>query len=139
METFEYKMRIIVLWILSAISMSAHMILMSIDPAASKKLSDWAATAAQGEWLITALFWLVPLWFAFLSVLLKGESIRWINLIMATLFTLLNIWHFFICGVPLLDGPYAKPVPHHVMLVGSTIVATAMIAWYAWKWPKQES
>ncbi len=139
MDALRWKIRIVILWMLSAVSMSAHMILMSIDPAATKKLSDWAAAAKPGEWLFTALFWLIPLWLAFLSITLKVSSNRWMNLIAATFFTILNIWHFFICGVPLLGGPYAKPVLHHVLLVGSTIVATAMITWYAWMWPKQES
>jgi len=36
-------------------------------------------------------------------------------------------------------GPYAVPSAHHILLVGSSAVATALIAWYAWNWPKQEA
>jgi hypothetical protein len=105
-----------------------------------KKVAELAATAGPGEWVFTALFWLVPLWLAFVTMSVKGSSNRWVNLVAATIFTILNIWHFFICGVPLLKGsPFAEPTAHQILLVGSTAVATALIAWYAWKWPKQEA
>ena len=139
METLRWKTRIAVLWILSAVAMSAHMILISFDPVAMKKAYEWAPTARSGEWAFLALFWLVPLWLGFLAVTLKDLANRWVNFAMAVLCTILNIWHFFVCGVPLVKGgPYDNPTPHHVLLVGSALVATLLIAWYAWKWPKQE-
>ena len=140
METLRWKTRIAVLWILAAVAMSAHMILISSDPDAMKKLAAWAATAGRGEWVFIALFWLVPLWLAFVAVTMKDSANRWVNFVVAVLFTLLGIWHFFICGVPLLKGgPFAEPSAHHMLLVGSTVVATGLIAWYAWKWPKHEA
>jgi hypothetical protein len=140
METLRWKTRIAVLWILAAVAMSAHMILMSFDPAAMKKVAEWAVTAGHGEWVFVALFWLVPLWLAFVAVTMKDSANRWVNFVVAVIFTILGIWHFFICGVPLLKGgPFAEPIPHHILLVGSTAVATLLIAWYAWKWPKQEA
>jgi hypothetical protein len=138
MEMLRWKTRIAVLWILAAVAMSAHMILMSFDPAAMKKVSEWTATAGNGEWVFMALFWLVPLWLAFVAVTMQGPANRWVNFVVAVIFTVLGIWHFFICGVPLWKGgPFAQPMPHHILLVGSTAVATLLIAWYAWKWPKQ--
>lgn len=138
METLGWKTRIAVLWILSAVAMSAHMILISFDPAAMKKATEWAPTAGTGEWTFLALFWLVPLWLAFMAVTLKDSANRWVNFVMAVLCTLLNTWHFFICGVPLLaGGPFVQTTPHHALLVGSALVATLLIAWYAWKWPRQ--
>jgi hypothetical protein len=140
METLRWKTRIAVLWILAAVAMSAHMILLSADPDAMKKMAEGAATAGRGEWVFISLFWLVPLWLAFVTMTMNGSANRWVNFVVATIFTILNIWHFFICGVPILKGgPFAEPTAHHILLVGSTAVATALIAWYAWKWPKQQA
>jgi hypothetical protein len=140
METLRWKMRIAVLWILAAVAMSAHMILMILDPAAMKKVVEWAGTAGRGEWVFLTVFWLVPLWLAFVTVTLKDPANRWANAVVAAIFTILNIWHFLICGVPLLPGgPFSGPMAHHVLLVGSTVVAAVLVAWHAWKWPKQEA
>ncbi len=140
MEILRWKTRIAVLWILSAVVMSAHMILMVMDPVVLKKIAEWAPTATLSEWVLTALFWLVPLWMAFAAITLKGPSNRWLNFFVAIIFAVLNIWHFFICGVPLLKGsPFEKATPHHMLLVASPAVATALVAWYALKWPKQDA
>jgi hypothetical protein len=134
METLRCKTRIAVLWIVAAVAMSAHMILLNSDPVAMKQMAEWALTAGDGEWVFVALFWLVPLWMAVVALTMKDSASRWVNIVVAVIFTILGIWHFFMCGVPLLKGgPYATPMPHHVLSVGSTAVATLLIAWYAWK------
>ncbi len=139
METLRSRATIAVLWIVSAVAMSAHMILLSFDPTAMKKAAGSAGTAGSGDWVFVALFWLAPLWMAFAAMTMKGSIGRWVNLIAAAAVTILNIWHFFICGLPLLEGgPFEKPTAHHVLLVGSTVVATALIFCYAWRRPKQE-
>ena len=139
MGNLIWKTRIAVLWILAAVVMSAHIILVSIDPAAMEKTAEWAAKASQGEWVFSALFWLVPMWMALVVLTLKGSANRWINFIVAIIFTIFNIWHFFICGVPLLKGgAYTEPTVHHILLVASSAVATALIAWFAWKRLKQK-
>ncbi len=140
MESLIRQTKIAVLWILAAVAMSAHMILLVLDPTALKKAGEWALTAEQGEWVFTAVFWLVPLWMAFVVMAMKGPANRWVNFAVAIAFTGVNIWHFFVCGVPLLKGgPFAEPMAHHILLVGSTVVATALIAWFAWTWPRQEA
>ncbi len=140
METLRWKTRIVVLWVIAAVAMSAHMILVGLDPAAMKKFAEAAAAEGPGMWVFWALFWLVPLWMAFVTMTVKGSSNRWANFVLGIICTIINIWHFFECGVPLMKtGPFAEPTAHHILLVGSTVVATALIAWYAWKWPKQEA
>ena len=140
METLRWKVRIALLGIIAAVSMSAHMILITFDAAAVKSANEWAASAGQADWVVTTLFWLGPLWLAFVVMTLQGKSGRWVTLVAATLLTILNVWHFFICAVPLLPGgPYPHPTAHHILLVGSSVVATALIVWYAWNWPKQDA
>jgi hypothetical protein len=140
LEALGWKARFAVLGIIAAVSMSAHMILILHDPAALKLAGAWAASAGQADWVMMTLFWLGPLWLAFVAMTLKGPADRWVTFVAATVLTILNLWHFFICAVPLLKGgPYAEPTAHHILLVGSSVVATALIAWYAWNWPKQEA
>jgi hypothetical protein len=138
MEVLRWKARIAVLWISAAVAMSAHMILMVLDPTVLKKAGEWAVTAGEGEWMFTALFWLGPLWLAFAAVTVEGAVGRWLQVVAAIFFTGLGVWHFFVCGVPLLKGgPFREPVAHHAALVGSTAVAAGLIGWYAWKRPKE--
>jgi len=140
MEKSLFQTRIAVLWIVAAIAMSAHMVLLSLDPAAMKKAAAWAVTARPGEWLVLAMFWLVPLWLAFLAVTLRYTINRWVNLTVAVIFTMVGVWHFFICGIPLLKGgPFAEPQPQHALLVGTSAAATILIAWYAWTWPRPKA
>ncbi len=140
MEALRWKARIAVLGIIAAVSMSAHMILIMLDPVAVRLANTWATSVGQADWVMMTLFWLGPLWLAFVAMTLKGAADRWVTFVAATVLTILNLWHFFICAVPLLKGgPYAQTTPHHVLLVGSSAVATALAAWYAWNWPEQEA
>jgi hypothetical protein len=66
---------------------------------------------------------------AFLSVTLKDLVNRRVNLIVGTIFTILNIFH--------LIEHLAQPSAHQLLIIGSTVVVTALVFWYAWKWPKQ--
>ena len=143
METLRWRTRIAFLWVLMAVATSAHIILIVVDPDTMKKMAEWAGTAGPGMWVFTSFFWLIPLWLAFVTMTVKGSSNRWANFVLGIIFTIVNIVHFFECGVPLittgpLAGPLTEPTAHHILLVGSTVVATALIAWYAWKWPKQQ-
>ena len=140
MEALRWKARFAVLGIIAAVSMSAHMILIVLDPAAMKLANTWAASVEQADWVMMTLFWLGPLWLAFVAMALKGPADRWVTFVAATVLTILNLWHFFICAVPLLKGgPYTEPTPHHILTVGSSAVATGLMAWYAWSRPKQEA
>jgi hypothetical protein len=140
METLRWKIRIVVLWVIAAEAYSAHMIMVTIDPVSMKKMLAWGATIDAGGWVFGAIYWLIPLWLAFVTITVKGSSNRWANFVLGIIATLLNIYHFFMCGVPLVQPVlFSEPTAHHILLLGSAVVATALITWYAWKWPKQEA
>jgi len=139
MEMLRYKIRIAVLWVLMAVATSAHSIMVAMDPTAMEGAIPEFEAAGPGMWFFLALFWMVPLWLAFMSLTVKGSANRWVNFIVGIIFTILNIWHFLGCGLAIIEGVVGEPTAHHILLVGSTVVATALIAWYAWKWPKQEA
>ncbi len=131
METLRCKTRIAVLWVLMAVAMSAHSLFAFMEPGAMEELAEELAAKGPGMMIFMVLFWLVPLWLAFMSLTVKGSANRWVNFILGIIFTILNIWHFI--------EHLAPPSPTQILIVGSTVVATALIAWYAWKWPKQEA
>jgi len=141
MEALGWKTRIVILWIIAAEACCAHMIMVTIDPVSMKLMLDMGATVNAVGWMFGAIYWLIPIWMAFVTIIVKGSSNRWANFVLGIICTLLGIYHFFMCGVPLSfipPGPVAGPTAHHILLLASATVATALIAWYAWKWPKQE-
>jgi hypothetical protein len=140
METLSWKIRIAVLWIISAEAYSAHMIMVTIDPVSMKKMLEWGAKIDAGGWVFAAIYWLIPFWMAFVTMTAKGPSNRWANLVLGIISTILTLFHFFMCGVPLIMPVlFSEPTAHHILLLGTAVVATALITWYAWKWPKQEA
>jgi len=130
MERLTLKIRISVLWMFMAVAMSAHSIVFFMEPGAVEEMQKMQIGA--GMLLFMALFWLVPLIMAFLSVTLKDLANRWTNIVLGIVFTLLNIFHL------VEHLTQAQPSVHQMLIIGSTIVVTALIVWYAWKWPKQE-
>jgi hypothetical protein len=136
MESLKRQTTIAVLWVSAAVAMSAHMILMVLDPIALQKGGQWAAAAGAADWVFTAVFWLGPLWMAFVTVAAGPLASRWANIAAGILLTILNAYHFLVCALPILPGgPYAGPTVHHILLVGSTAVATGLVTWFAWTWP----
>jgi len=111
-----------------AVAMSAHSILAFMDPAAMEELGEMQMSA--GMFVFMALFWLIPLIMAFLSLTLKDSASRWANIVLGIVFTLLNIWH-------LVEHLTTALAVHQILIIASTVVVTALIAWYAWKWPRQ--
>lgn len=129
MKILQWKIRISVLWIFMAVAMSAHGVLAFMEPGAMEQIGEMQMGA--GMLLFMALFWWVPLVMAVLSVTLKDLANRWTNMILGIVFTALNIFH--------LIEHLADPSAHQILIIGSTVVVTALIFWHALKWPKQEA
>ena len=142
MESISRKIKIAVLWLIAAEANSAHMIMVTIDPVSMKKMLEWGETILAEGWLFGAIYWLIPIWMAFVTTVVKGSFNRWGNFVLGIIGTVLGIYHFFMCGVPLSfipPGPVAGPTVHHILLLVTALCATALITCYAWKWPKQEA
>ena len=140
MELLGWKLRIVVLWFIAAEANSAHMIMVTIDPVSEKLMLDWGTTIPAAGWLFGAIYWLIPLWMALVTITVKGSPNRWSNFVLGIIGTLLCIYHFFMCGVPLSfipPGPVAGPTVYHSLLLATAVVASVLIVWFAWKWPKQ--
>jgi hypothetical protein len=120
------EIRIAVLWIFMAVASMAHYIIVS--PEQSQIFQS--ITEQPGTLLFWSIFLLIPLVMAFLSVTLKDALNRKTNLSVGIIFTILNVFHLFGC-------PVARSSGHQILLVLSTVVVTALIVWYAWKWSKK--
>ena len=129
METLRWKTRIAVLWIFMAVAMASQSILYFMEPGAVAEVEGMQLSA--GMLLFMALFWWVPMVMAVLSLTLKDSANRWVNFVLGIVFTILNIVH--------LTEHFAPPSAHQILIIGSTVVVTGLIAWFAWRWPKQQT
>ena len=79
--------------------------------------------ASQGVWFGLAVLMLIPIVMVVLTLTVKYPMIRWINIIAAIIFFLINI-----IGLPSYPGAYDK----FLIIVGA--VFNVVIIWHAWKW-----
>jgi hypothetical protein len=89
----------------------------------------WAMQVGVGMLVFMALFWLVPLIMAVLTVTLYDSANRWTNLILGIVFTLFNIYH-------LVEHLTTALAIHQILILASTIVVAALVVWHVWKWPE---
>ena len=136
MELLRCKTRIAVLWIILAIGFSAYMFLRFLEPGIiegiiSGQFGRSQSQINEGLLFYLAIFWFIPFIMAFLSLTLKGSANRWTNFVLGVLVAIA-----FVYG--LLES--ARMGHSAVILVDKSIglVAAALIAWYAWKWPEPE-
>jgi hypothetical protein len=79
--------------------------------------------------LVSAIIMTIPSVMVFLSLTLKAKVNRWANIILGIIYT------GIILATMLMPDVWA-----HYYFVGIVeVVLTALIVWYAWKWPKQEA
>jgi hypothetical protein len=77
----------------------------------------------QGVWFGIAVLMLIPIVMVVLNLTLKYPAIRWVNIIVATFFFIMNL-----IGLPGYPGAYDK----FLIIVG--LVFNVLTVWYAWKW-----
>ena len=132
MENFALKIKLAVLWLFLAVGTSALMVLMLMMPGVGEEIIAGEFDGMQiseGFLLILALFWLIPLTMASLSLTLKDSTNRWANIIAGIFFA---GWSIISSGEHLILGRLAMS-----LMEVSKIVVSALIVWHAWKWPKQ--
>lgn len=122
----DWKIKISVLWLFSAVAFLAHQILALLEPGV---MAGIIAGEVEGMKigteliLLFAILFLVPLIMAFLSLILKDSINRWANIIVGSVFAVLFIG--VIATVAKLSG--------EILMTLSTVVALTLIVWYAWK------
>jgi hypothetical protein len=77
----------------------------------------------QAMWLGIAFLMVIPIVMVFLSLTLNQPVNRWVNIIVAILFFVFNLF-----GLPTYPSAYDK----FLIIVG--LVFNVLTVWYAWKW-----
>ncbi len=137
MENVTLKMRIAVLWIFMAVAMSVSMELSVFEPGVVQQIVSGKMQMGDETLLVMSLFWLIPLTMAYLSLTLKDVANRSANIALGIVFTGINIIHTLF---ELMVQPSIHMVQwsfHQLLIDGAAVVATALIVWHAWKWPKE--
>ena len=122
----DWKIKISVLWLFSAVAFLGHQILALLEPGVMAQIMAGEVEGMKiGPELILlfAILFLIPLIMAFLSLTLKDPINRWANIIVGAVFAALFIG--VIATVAKLSG--------EILMTLSTVVALALIVWYAWK------
>jgi hypothetical protein len=78
--------------------------------------------ATQGMWLFIAAIMLVPILMVVLTLILPYPAIRWINIIVAIIVVIFNLFGL----------PYKGAYDNFLILV--SFVFNALTVWYAWRW-----
>jgi hypothetical protein len=132
-QELHWKLRIAFLWLVLAVGMSAVMVLTIMEPgvisqAIAGKLpngEDITATIT----IMFALFWLIPLTMAFLTLAVDASIGRPANLILGVVAGLIWFSDFF-------EG---QGFSGGSVVVGVMVIAGLLISWHAWKWPRQDA
>ena len=134
MELLRWKTRLSVLWVFMAVSMSAGMILYNMMPGVVEEIiaGEWEGMQISDGLLAGfTIFWLIPLIMAVLCLTLKDAPNRWTNFVLSIIFGVFYL-------VDVIGDLSRGDLSGHTLMGIAAIVVAAFIAWFAWKWPKQE-
>ena len=131
MENLALKIRLAVLWLFVAVTMSANTILYFIVPGVIDEIRAGEVVGLQarpGLLLVMAItYYWVPLVMAVLSLTLKDKVNRSAGII-------LGIFYAGFILFELIMNVTTVAYPYVILMDISAIVVAALIAWYAWKW-----
>jgi len=131
MKLLDLKLRMMVMWIWTAIGMTATLVFILLDPARLEKIMSKIEALGPSWHIIGPLFGLIPLIMAFLTITLKERANRLTNRILSIIYTALVLADF----VQML----LEPAAYQIIIVGSVVVAAAYIIFYSWKWPIEKT
>jgi len=124
----DWKIKIAVLWIFLAVGFSALAIMSLMTPGAIEQIIAGEMEGmpiTEGLLFFLAIFWLIPLTMAFLSLVLRDSANRWANIIVGIVWVALGILDV---GDTLNRGWLTL-----AFVSFSKTVAAVLIVWYAWK------
>ena len=124
-------MRIVVLWIFMAASITAEVALYLYEKGQIESLISGEAAITSGNLVLWTCRWLIPFILAFLTFTLNDKASRITNIVLGAIFVVFNIFQFvmrIITGV-------ALPA-FLIIIIFSSIVASVLILFYAIRWPK---
>jgi hypothetical protein len=132
MKILTLKIRILVLWIFMAASVTAGGILFLWDKGSIEKVMSGEMAFGTGMLILMVSLWLIPFVLAFLTVNLRDKANRLTNIVLGAIFVAFNISNV------IMRAAEQELPPFLIILMLSTIAAAALILWYAIRWPKYE-
>lgn len=136
MELLRCKARLSVLWVVMAVGTVSAMFLSLLMPGVIEGIMAGEMEGMElSEWMMAvyALFFIIPIALAILSLTLKGSANRWLNFIFGIIWVIWFIVEIF--G----HATAAEPVPIAMwLMIIAGIVISACIVYFAWKLPKQQ-
>ena len=105
------------------------------DPAVLKELvaGTSAIPVTQGLLLAMSILFAVPIVMSFLSLTLNDKANRWANRSIGIFFAAFDL---IFLGLVLFVWPFSA---YETVWSFVYLAFTALIVWYAWKWPEQEA
>ena len=131
MENLALKIRLAVLWLFVAVTMSANTLLYLIVPGVIDEIRAGTVVGMQaGAGLLLTMaimyFW-IPLVMAVVSLTLRDKVNRWASVSLGAFYVVFISFELFM-NVTTVAYPYV------ILMDSSAIVVAALIAYYAWKW-----
>jgi hypothetical protein len=133
MEDLALKIKLAVLWLFWIMGFLVHMFLALFEEDVIEQIIAGEFVGMQitsSAMLFFAIFMLVPLVMAPLSLILKDKANRWANMVMGVVYTGLCV--FDSIGTAVIDISILSA--YDILMYISHIVASALIIWYAYKW-----
>ncbi len=88
----------------------------------------WSLPVTQGLLLGTSILMAIPSVMVFLSLALKPNLNRWVNILLGVFYTAIMLITMT------MPGAWA----YYIFLGIVEVALTVLIVWYAWSWPKQQ-
>jgi hypothetical protein len=136
-EIIRWKARLSVLWLTMTVGMVSSWFLSTLVPGTMSEIigGKWGGMdISEGTLLMMTIFILIATAAAILSLTLKNSANRWMNLILGILWFLWMI----VETIEHATGEETVYAATWLMLAAGFVIA-ALIAWFAWKWPKTEA
>jgi hypothetical protein len=136
MELLRCQARLSVLWVIMAVGTVSAMFLSLLMPGViggimAGEMEGMELT--EGMMGIYALFFIIPIALAIVSLTLKGSANRWLNFIFGIIWVIWFIVEIFGHAI----GGEAASIAVWLMII-TGIVVSACIVYFAWNMPKQQ-
>jgi hypothetical protein len=138
MEKLALRIKLAVLWLFWILAFLVHMFLGLFEKGVIEKIISGEFAGLQitsDAMLLFAIFMLVPLVMAPVSLILKCQATRWANVIVGIVYTGLCVFD----SIGAVVSDISALSAYNILIYLSEIVASALIVWYAWKWPLKEA
>ena len=121
----DIKLKLAILWIARMLAGLQGDVIRFMEPGMLEEIINGttAVPITEDTLALMAVMMLVPIFMSFLSLELKYKHNRWLNIIVATFFIILDGTGFIIL----------RPLYENIMAIGY-VVFCALIVWFAWKW-----